>query len=153
MKGFVRSMSEGKDEAEFLDKVEILRAIPDRAGKQAAWDVISTEYRELMLDDDAHPVVFDASGVLRFQADPLIYKLVRTDVLDLNRLAIQVARGEVPPEMQRKVAKSTGYSLAGYFDLSNVQKWAREVSGLGSDVEEEEEEEPEPELKRACTAE
>jgi hypothetical protein len=126
----------------FIKKMEglsILSAIPSLDEKQRAWDIIRTSYCELILDNDQHPVVFDAQGVLRFQEDGLLTALTDSGVICLNRLAVAAAQGKISNEQQRKVAKSIGYSLDGYYDLSYVQQWCKEVNGEGS-----EEEKPEP---------
>lgn len=131
-----------------MEGLAILSAIPSLEDKQRAWDLIRTSYSELILENDQHPVVFDAHGVLRFQEDPLLTALTNSSVLCLTRLAVAVAQGMVSNEQQRKVAKSVGYSLAGYYDLSYVQQWCKEVNGEGSE-EEEEEEELEPKGSRS----
>ena len=106
-----------------MEGLAILSAIPALEDKKRAWDIISRKYSELILDSDEHPVEW-VDGVLRFKEDPSV-----ADGVDLTLLAVDVARGLATEEYQRKVAKSCGYSLAGYFSLSYVQKWSREVLG------------------------
>ncbi|MEO6077989.1 MAG: hypothetical protein ABIP54_04335 [Candidatus Andersenbacteria bacterium] len=116
-----------------MEGLAILSAIPSLEDKQRAWDLIRNQYSELILDNDQHPVVFDSHNVLCFQADSLLTVLERSSVLCLKRLAVAVIQNKMTQEHQRKVAKSIGYSLAGYFNLSYVQEWCKEVTGQGSE--------------------
>lgn len=112
--------------------------------KQTALDILrECNFTVLFMDEDQHPLVFDASGLLRFEEDQEICRQFQSGELDLNRLAIDVQRGIVLAERQRKIAKSLGYSVWGYFDLDYVQKWAKHVSGLCSSCDEGEEDDDE----------
>lgn len=118
-----------------MEGLEILSAIPEPENKKRAWDAIKTHFSELVMDTDQHPVVFDEQGVLRFKEDPLLSALQQSGVLDLNKLFVAVARNQLTQEQQRKVTKSCGYSLAGYFELTFVEEWCKEINSEEDDAD------------------
>ena len=113
----------------------LIAELPTEDIKRTIWATITDHYNWLLQDPDQHPLVMDAHGVLRFKEDPLIAALARAHyemdvtvhvppehhVLNLNALSLAVYRGKITQEQQRKVMKSIGYSLDGYFILFFVQ--------------------------------
>src|SRR3972149_8760465 len=97
-----------------LDHVQLLSCIQDPELKRKTFNIITKHYKELFMDDDLHPVVWEGE-VLRFRADPLIKGLANSRALDISNVPIARYKGFITAEMERKIAKSLGYSVSDYF--------------------------------------
>jgi hypothetical protein len=106
-------------------KEKLLELIPTEEEKTKAWDIIRSQFMELILDPDEHPVIWDEAGVLRFQPVELIQTMQCSGALDMNVFIERVSEDKA-----RKALKCTGYSLHHYFQLECVQEWVREVNGF-----------------------
>lgn len=65
------------------------------------------------------PLVVDAEGVLRFEANPIVEWLA-TEVSDMNQIAAWAAKNNVPNKYKQQLAQLVGYSVRGYGTLSYV---------------------------------
>lgn len=70
------------------------------------------------------PLVLDQRGVLRFQENRLITKLLdcasKGIKFDLNDAAIYCMKEGISPEEEMQLAQLIGYSVSGFEDLSYV---------------------------------
>jgi hypothetical protein len=108
----------------------LVKEIEDAEQQTEAFRQICTHYQSLLLDDDEHPVYFDANGVLRFKPDPLLCQHAANGILDLDRLAMDTELGHVPEDMHRKILKQLGYSLNAFFNSKHVAAWDGRISAL-----------------------
>jgi hypothetical protein len=78
------------------------------------------------------PIILDAHGVARFQANPIVKYLLEHGGLDLNDLAIAKHRtGGWTKQDEAHFAQLIGYSVSGWGDLSYVKpKWADKAQAI-----------------------
>lgn len=81
----------------------------------------SEEYLEIFKKEyhHDHKIIKDKDDVLRWEADPLIEKLVTLDLISLNDLIPKMwAKGmDKNSEEYRELYRKIGYSLSGYWEV------------------------------------
>lgn len=71
------------------------------------------------------PIGWDDRGIIRFKENAIVSALLEVASqhgLDLNQIAIGVARGRFRVEDQIQLAELIGYSVSGWGDLSYVPR-------------------------------
>lgn len=70
-----------------------------------------------------YPTIMD-KGVQRFIADPIIQKLYRAQLLDLNRLSCEYQKNKLLTKREyAEFNMKLGYSVCGFADLSFFQSY------------------------------
>lgn len=66
------------------------------------------------------PIIIASDGVVRFKKNPIVAYLLDHGGIDMNAIAIGIARGAIAatPEDQSQFAQLIGYSVSGFGDLS-----------------------------------
>ncbi len=70
-----------------------------------------------------YKTIIDKHGVQRFKANPLLCHLFETKKLDLNQLAIDFHNKKFGRRAYAEFSMALGYSVCGFRELSNFQKY------------------------------
>lgn len=94
-----------------------------------------------MTTDLAHPmqpIGWDGTGVIRFKQNAIVNAMVEEcrdrGGLDLNKVAIAVARGGFSNEDQVQLAQLIGYSVSGFGDLDYVPEAVVQAADLQAEA-------------------
>ena len=103
-----------------IDWTKVLRFIPEDKQSQVC-GIIESYYLDLMEDD--WPVEYK-STCIRWKKLTLVDWTPDTNAsVDYNRYYVDTLKGHVTRWEYRASMRASGYSLAGYADLSLVQDW------------------------------
>lgn len=86
-----------------------------------------------MTDHPRQPLVLDDHNVVRFKQNKIIRLLCDEGKINLNDIAIWVARDQVPVEDARQLMQLLGYSVSGYYDLNYTEDVPEEVYEVDSE--------------------
>lgn len=95
-----------REVGEYEEVVRHLKSYP-APGQEVIVKIAGKEYK----------TVIDERGVQRFSKDPLLYHLVDSRMIDLNKLCIAYQEGKFSQEDYLRFYMSIGYSVDGFQDL------------------------------------